>query len=70
MACGRGSCRIWYYPSYATVLKDGDADLGFLKVTSIELCAWLGGLDEYKSATTTFLTIEEVGQFLDGRLPD
>lgn len=37
-------------------------------VTSIELCAWLGGLDEYKSETSTassFLTIEEVGRFLD-----
>ncbi|EEA19956.1 Translin-1 [Talaromyces marneffei ATCC 18224] len=33
----------------------------------IELCAWLGGLTEYKnsSSKTSFLTIEEVGNFLD-----
>lgn len=40
------------------------------KVTAIELCAWLGGFQEYKSADSSeFLTIEEVGKFLDGRLP-
>ncbi|RAL15336.1 translin [Aspergillus homomorphus CBS 101889] len=34
-------------------------------VSSIELCAWLGGLDEYKSGSSaSFLTIEEVGKFL------
>ncbi|PYH45507.1 translin [Aspergillus saccharolyticus JOP 1030-1] len=34
-------------------------------VSSIELCAWLGGLQEYKSApSASFLTIEEVGRFL------
>lgn len=39
------------------------------KVTAIELCAWLGGFQEYKSADSSeFLTIEEVGKFLDGRL--
>ncbi|PCG89882.1 Translin [Penicillium occitanis (nom. inval.)] len=33
----------------------------------IELCAWLGGLTEYKNSTskTSFLTIEEVGNFLN-----
>ncbi|KAH8695568.1 putative recombination hotspot-binding protein [Talaromyces proteolyticus] len=32
----------------------------------IELCAWLGGLSEYKqSAKSSFLTIDEVGKFLD-----
>lgn len=40
------------------------------KVTAIELCAWLGGFEEYKSAdSTSFLTIEEVGKFLDGEFP-
>lgn len=35
-------------------------------VTAIELCAWLGGFQEYKSADSSeFLTIEEVGKFLD-----
>ncbi|KKK14551.1 hypothetical protein P175DRAFT_0435899 [Aspergillus ochraceoroseus IBT 24754] len=35
-------------------------------VSSIELCAWLGGLQEYKcSSSASFLTIEEVGKFLD-----
>ncbi|EAW09799.1 translin [Aspergillus clavatus NRRL 1] len=35
-------------------------------VTSIELCAWLGGLEEFKGAgSASFLTIEEVGKFLD-----
>ncbi|GAD94593.1 recombination hotspot-binding protein [Paecilomyces variotii No. 5] len=35
-------------------------------VYSIELCAWLGGLSEYKSSTSaSFMTIEEVGKFLD-----
>ncbi|PYH82783.1 recombination hotspot-binding protein [Aspergillus uvarum CBS 121591] len=34
-------------------------------VSSIELCAWLGGLEEYKSSrSASFLTIEEVGKFL------
>ncbi|KUL89166.1 hypothetical protein ZTR_03709 [Talaromyces verruculosus] len=38
------------------------------KVYYIELCAWLGGLTEYKNSTskTSFLTIEEVGNFLNG----
>lgn len=33
----------------------------------IELCAWLGGLTEYKNASSksSFLTIEEVGNFLN-----
>ncbi|KAJ5390258.1 uncharacterized protein N7496_001326 [Penicillium cataractarum] len=35
-------------------------------VTSIELCAWLGGLQEYKGpSSASFLTIEEVGKFLE-----
>ncbi|EPS29968.1 hypothetical protein PDE_04918 [Penicillium oxalicum 114-2] len=35
-------------------------------VTSIELCAWLGGLQEHKGANPApFLTIEEVGKFLE-----
>ncbi|EYE94232.1 translin [Aspergillus ruber CBS 135680] len=35
-------------------------------VTAIELCAWLGGFQEYKGADSCeFLTIEEVGKFLD-----
>ncbi|KAF7593623.1 hypothetical protein BBP40_011141 [Aspergillus hancockii] len=35
-------------------------------VSSIELCAWLGGFEEYKSnSSASFLTIEEVGKFLD-----
>ncbi|KAH8424041.1 translin [Aspergillus melleus] len=35
-------------------------------VSSIELCAWLGGFEEYKSSSSaSFLTIEEVGKFLD-----
>ncbi|GAB1194532.1 hypothetical protein APSETT444_003778 [Aspergillus pseudonomiae] len=35
-------------------------------VSSIELCAYLGGLEEYKSSrAASFLTIEEVGKFLD-----
>ncbi|PYI10301.1 recombination hotspot-binding protein [Aspergillus sclerotiicarbonarius CBS 121057] len=34
-------------------------------VSSIELCAWLGGLEEYKTdSSASFLTIEEVGKFL------
>ncbi|CAK37773.1 recombination hotspot-binding protein [Aspergillus niger] len=34
-------------------------------VSSIELCAWLGGLEEYKTnSSSSFLTIEEVGNFL------
>lgn len=36
-------------------------------MTSIEICSWLGGFEEYKSAnSSSFLTIEEVGRFLDG----
>ncbi|KAL1989766.1 hypothetical protein VTN49DRAFT_6963 [Thermomyces lanuginosus] len=31
----------------------------------IELCAWLGGLEEYKGTNSSFLTIEEVGKFLN-----
>ncbi|KAL4992179.1 Translin [Aspergillus falconensis] len=35
-------------------------------VASIELCAWLGGLQEYKSSeSASFLTMEEVGRFLE-----
>ncbi|OJJ00267.1 hypothetical protein ASPVEDRAFT_557997 [Aspergillus versicolor CBS 583.65] len=35
-------------------------------VASIELCAWLGGFPEYKSSeTASFLTMEEVGKFLE-----
>ncbi|KAE8149537.1 recombination hotspot-binding protein [Aspergillus avenaceus] len=35
-------------------------------VSSIELCAWLGGFEEYKSSpSASFLTIEEVGKFLE-----
>ncbi|KAL3484094.1 Translin [Aspergillus germanicus] len=35
-------------------------------VSSIELCAWLGGLQEYKgTSSAAFLTMEEVGKFLD-----
>ncbi|KAF7714947.1 Translin [Penicillium ucsense] len=35
-------------------------------VTSIELCAWLGGLQEFKGSDSgSFLTIEEVGKFLE-----
>ncbi|KAL4785641.1 Translin [Aspergillus varians] len=35
-------------------------------VASIELCAWLGGLQEYKSSeSASFLTMEEVGKFLE-----
>jgi len=30
----------------------------------IELWTWLGGVSEYKSSKSSFLTIEEVGQFL------
>jgi hypothetical protein len=36
------------------------------KVFSIEFCAWLGGLPEYKGAASSFMTIEEVGKFLGG----
>lgn len=33
---------------------------------SVELCAWLGGLEQYKAeGSTPFMTIEEVGSFLD-----
>ena len=40
-----------------------------MKVTAIELCAGLGGFEEYKNADSSeFLTIEEVGKFLDGML--
>jgi hypothetical protein len=36
-------------------------------VASIELCAWLGGLEEYKgSSSASFMTIEDVGKFLEG----
>ncbi|CAG8888149.1 unnamed protein product [Penicillium egyptiacum] len=35
-------------------------------VASIELCAWLGGLQEHKGpSSTSFMTIEDVGKFLD-----
>ena len=55
------------FPSYAVYVE-----LQVLmenKVTSIEICSWLGGFEEYKSAdSSSFLTIEEVGRFLDGIL--
>lgn len=57
------------------ILGSGTASLGFwrylltvdrqCKVYYIELCAWLGGLEEYKGTNSSFLTIEEVGKFLD-----
>ncbi|KAJ6004993.1 hypothetical protein N7540_012792 [Penicillium herquei] len=35
-------------------------------VSSIELCAWLGGLQEYKGPESqSFMTIEDVGKFLE-----
>ncbi|KAJ5728426.1 Translin C-terminal [Penicillium malachiteum] len=35
-------------------------------VSAIELCAWLGGLQEYKSPESkSFMTIEDVGKFLE-----
>ncbi|KAL4735466.1 Translin [Aspergillus similis] len=35
-------------------------------VASIELCAWLGGFQEFKgSESASFLTMEEVGRFLE-----
>jgi predicted translin family RNA/ssDNA-binding protein len=35
-------------------------------VASIELCAWLGGLEEHKgSDSASFMTIEDVGKFLE-----
>ncbi|KAJ5887896.1 hypothetical protein N7495_007937 [Penicillium taxi] len=35
-------------------------------VASIELCAWLGGLQEHKGpSSTSFMTIEDVGKFLE-----
>lgn len=34
-------------------------------VFSIEFCAWLGGLSEYKTSMASFLTIEEVGKLLN-----
>ncbi|KAJ5174478.1 uncharacterized protein N7482_000355 [Penicillium canariense] len=35
-------------------------------VASIELCAWLGGLQEYKGpSSASFMTIEDVGKFLE-----
>ncbi|KAJ5384622.1 Translin C-terminal [Penicillium concentricum] len=35
-------------------------------VASIELCAWLGGLQEHKGpSSTSFMTIEDVGKFLN-----
>lgn len=39
------------------------------QVSSIELCAWLGGFEEYKSSgSASFLTIEEVGKFLNSTI--
>lgn len=36
------------------------------KVYAIELCAYLGGLEAHKSSSSAlFMTIEEVGNFLD-----
>jgi hypothetical protein len=38
-----------------------------IQVASIELCAWLGGLPEHKGPdSASFMTIEDVGKFLDG----
>ncbi|EAS28416.3 recombination hotspot-binding protein [Coccidioides immitis RS] len=34
-------------------------------VFSIQFCSWLGGLEDYREGKTGFLTIEEVGKFLD-----
>ncbi|KAJ5290106.1 uncharacterized protein N7443_010359 [Penicillium atrosanguineum] len=35
-------------------------------IASIELCAWLGGLEEHKgSSSASFMTIEDVGKFLE-----
>ncbi|KAJ5792971.1 uncharacterized protein N7503_008949 [Penicillium pulvis] len=35
-------------------------------VSSIELCAWLGGLQEHKGPdSTSFMTVEDVGKFLE-----
>jgi predicted translin family RNA/ssDNA-binding protein len=37
-------------------------------VASIELCAWLGGLEEHKgSDSASFMTIEDVGKFLESK---
>ena len=36
------------------------------QVASIELCAWLGGLQEHKGpSSVSFMTIEDVGKFLE-----
>lgn len=38
-----------------------------IQVASVELCAWLGGLPEHKGPdSASFMTIEDVGRFLDG----
>lgn len=34
----------------------------------MELCAWLGGLQEYKKSSASFMTIEDVGRFLESKL--
>ncbi|OQD77583.1 hypothetical protein PENDEC_c002G06815 [Penicillium decumbens] len=34
-------------------------------VSSIELCAWLGGMQEHKTGSASFMTIEDVGKFLE-----
>lgn len=40
----------------------------FDQVASIELCAWLGGLQEHKGPDSqAFMTIEDVGKFLEGK---
>ena len=36
------------------------------QVFSIEFCAWLGGLSEERDPKSGFMTIEEVGYFLNG----
>ena len=38
------------------------------QVASIELCAWLGGLQEHKGPNSaSFMTIEDVGKFLESK---
>jgi hypothetical protein len=63
---GRESCRILLVASGLVVQREL---LNSRQVTSIELCAWLGGLEEFKgTGSASFLTIEEVGKFLNGKL--
>ena len=37
-------------------------------VFSIEFCSWLGGFRDQRARDTGFMTIEEVGKFLNGRV--